>query len=79
MRDKVEKKLSICTNKNTGKFTDLKAENQQIKKKNQKLKQGVQLLSERDENMENEKRKNNVAVQGLPIETNNKQELKEDL
>lgn len=46
---------------------DLKVENQQIKKENQDLKKAPQ----RVQSMENEKRWNNVVVQGLRIESNN--------
>ncbi|KAF2887231.1 hypothetical protein ILUMI_18939 [Ignelater luminosus] len=82
MQRNIEKELQERKNAQKNCLTEiknLKAENQQIKKENQNLNQGVQRLSERAENMENGNRKNSVVVQGLPIEVNNGEELKEGL
>ncbi|CAH1225638.1 unnamed protein product [Diabrotica balteata] len=50
---------------------DLKKENTQIRKENQEIKKDLIQALDRIDRLENKKRRNNVVIQGLPIETNN--------
>lgn len=58
---------------------DLIMENQNIKEENKKMKDIIRDMDTRLERMENEKRKNNVVVQGFKADTHNPEELKNNI
>lgn len=58
---------------------ELKKENESLRKQNVELKKEISIISEKVEKMEREKRRNNVVVQGLQIETSEPRKLKETM
>lgn len=58
-------------------LVELKKENEKIKEQNKEMETQIKILNDRIEKMENEKRRNNVIMQGLAIDTNNQGLLKE--
>lgn len=58
---------------------ELREENIQIKQENVALKQQIQEIERRVDNLEKEKRRKNVVIQGLEVNTNNQNILKEEV
>lgn len=57
----------------------LQKANENFAMENKKLKEGLQKLSNTVDILDREKRRNNIVIQGMPINTNNENELKEDM
>lgn len=60
-------------------MNEIKQNNLQLKTQNECMKREIKLTKEKVEQLEKEKKANNVIMQGLPIQTTDSKQLKEDM
>ncbi|KAK9707621.1 hypothetical protein QE152_g27720 [Popillia japonica] len=56
-------------------FNEIREENEKLSMENSELKKRIIVLDDRLERLENEKRRNNVVIQGLTIDRYNQEEI----
>lgn len=73
----IQEKCTDEIKKLTKENKEMKEENERIKKENEEIKKEVQAATKWIEQIEKEKRRNNIVLTGLRIDTNKEDELKE--
>lgn len=60
-------------------IAEIREENKRIAKENKELKENIHLINTKLNNIEKEKRRNNIVIQGIPIDTRDEEILKENM